>query len=98
MIGQNLLCDDSHIWHALVALCMEKKYYFAFFVVDFFSHFFTSSIGLQIRVRIVKLFFFYFSSKTYVVGTQKNRLIETVLLSTQTQFKLMGKKLFTILR
>ena len=27
--------------------------------------------------------FSYFSAKTYVVGTQKNRLIETVLLSTQ---------------
>ena len=26
---------------------------------------------------------FYFSTKTYVVGTQKNRLNETVLLSTQ---------------
>ena len=26
---------------------------------------------------------FYFSTKTYVVGTQKNRLDETVLLSTQ---------------
>ena len=26
----------------------------------------------------------YFSTKTYVVGTQKNRLNETVLLSTQT--------------
>ena len=25
----------------------------------------------------------YFSTKTYVVGTQKNRLNETVLLSTQ---------------
>ena len=25
----------------------------------------------------------YFSTKTYVVGTQKNHLIETVLLSTQ---------------
>ena len=25
----------------------------------------------------------YFSTKTYVVGTQKNRLIQTVLLSTQ---------------
>ena len=27
--------------------------------------------------------FFYFSANTYVVGTQKNRLNETVLLSTQ---------------
>ena len=27
--------------------------------------------------------FSYFSAKTYVVGTQKNRLNETALLSTQ---------------
>ena len=32
-----------------------------------------------------KKWFFYFSSKTYVVGTQKNRLDETVLLSTQNK-------------
>ena len=29
-------------------------------------------------------YFSYFSAKTYVVGTQKNRLYETVLLSTKT--------------
>ena len=40
---------------------------------------------------------FYFSSKTHVLGTQKNRLNETVLLSTQNMFKLMGKKLISIL-
>ena len=39
----------------------------------------------------------YFSTKTYVVGTQKNRLNETVLLSTQHMLKLMGKKVFTLL-
>ena len=38
--------------------------------------------GLQIREHNRKLFS-YFSTKTYVVGTQKNRLDETVLLSTQ---------------
>ena len=31
----------------------------------------------------LKIIFFYFSSKTYVVGTQKNRLTEMVFLSTQ---------------
>ena len=56
-------------------LLAEK--YILFFVAVVFSHFFMSSTGLQIRVRIVKLFF-NFSSKTYVVGTQKNRLNETV--------------------
>ena len=38
--------------------------------------------GLQIRVRTRKSFS-YFSTKTYVEGTQKNRLVNTVLLSTQ---------------
>ena len=38
--------------------------------------------GPQIRVRDLKLYFFS-STKTHVVGTQKNRLNETVLLSTQ---------------
>ena len=39
----------------------------------------------------------YFSTKTYVLGTEKNHLNETVLLSTQNVLKLMGKKIFTIL-
>ena len=43
--------------------------------------------------------FSYSSTKTYVVGTQKNRLNETVLLSTQNiMFILLGKKMITILR
>ena len=47
----------------------------------------------------LKNFFFYFSTKTYVVGTQKNRLNETVLLSTpRKMLKLMDNKIFTILR
>ena len=33
-----------------------------------------------------------FSSKTYVVCTQKNRLNETVLLSTQNMFNLIYKE------
>ena len=37
---------------------------------------------LQIRARIEKLFSL-FLVQTYAVGTQKNCLIETVLLSTQ---------------
>ena len=38
--------------------------------------------GLSLRVCTRKIIF-YFSTKTYVVGTQKNRLNETVFLSTQ---------------
>ena len=32
---------------------------------------------------VTKILLSYFSTKTYVVGTQKNRINETVLLSTQ---------------
>ena len=32
-------------------------------------------------------YFSYFSTKTYILGTQKNRLDETDLLSTQTILK-----------
>ena len=40
--------------------------------------------------------FLFFSSNTYVVSTQKNRLTETVLLSTpQKMLKLMVKRIFT---
>ena len=35
--------------------------------------------------------FSYFSTKTYVVGTQKNSLNETVLLSTQNTCLIDGK-------
>ena len=31
----------------------------------------------------MEIYIFYFSSKTYVVGTQKNRLNKTIPLSTQ---------------
>ena len=41
---------------------------------------------------ILENYILYFPSKTYVKGAQKNGLNETVLLSTQNTFKLMGKK------
>ena len=45
-----------------------------------------------LRVRNKK-YFSYFSTKTYVVGTQKNRLIETGSVEhPKFMFKLMGKK------
>ena len=36
---------------------------------------------------------FFISHPKHVVGTQKNRLNETVLLGTQNMFKLMDKKI-----
>ena len=45
------------------------------------------------------VFFSYLSTKAHVVGTQKNRLDETVLSSTKnTSFKLMGNTIIRILR
>ena len=42
--------------------------------------------------------FFYFSAKTYVVGTQKNHLNETVLFEhPKHMFKLMDKKITMII-
>ena len=40
----------------------------------------------------------YFSTETHVVSTQKNRLNEIVLLSTQNMLKLRGKQILTILQ
>ena len=41
---------------------------------------------------------FLISQSKHVVGTQKNHLNETFLLSTQNMLKLMGKKILTFLR
>ena len=40
-------------------------------------------VSLAIKLVTEKIKFSYFSAKTYVVGTQKKRLNETVLLSTK---------------
>ena len=47
-----------------------------------FEAFLKKEPGLHINC-VMKNYFCYFSNKTYVVGTQKNCLSETVLLSTQ---------------
>ena len=49
-----------------------------------------TATGLLIRVRIGKLFSLFFSSKTYVVGTQKNHLNEMIVLSTQNTVSIDG--------
>ena len=47
-----------------------------------------SSLGpVDKGAYIIKSYFSYFSTKTYVMGTQKNRLNETVLLSAQIYVK-----------
>ena len=41
-------------------------------------------------MSVYQNYFSYFSTKAYVVGTQKNRLNEMVLLSTKTYVKVDG--------
>ena len=49
--------------------------------------------------KIRENYFSNFSTKTYFVGSQKNRLDETILLEhPKHMFTLMGKKIITILR
>ena len=50
--------------------------------VDLDLHFSNQNTGLKLSVS-TKFCFSYFLTQTYVVGTQKNHLNETVLLSIQ---------------
>ena len=54
--------------------------------LNFFQVVFTWEVTANpTKVKSVyqKIIFSYFSTKTYIVGTQKNRLNETILLKTQ---------------
>ena len=48
--------------------------------------------GLKLRVHTKKKEFSYFSNKTYIVGAQRNRLIETIFLAPKTFVKIDGFK------
>ena len=63
----------------------EKNNYFLVFVI------------LEHLPYVPKNLFSYFSTKTYVVGTQKNRLMETFFEHPKHMLELMGEKIFTIL-
>ena len=55
-------------------------------------------INPQASIRVHNKKKSYFSTKTYVVGTQKNRLNETFYFKHPKQMlKLMGKKILSIL-
>ena len=69
---------------------MDKKIITIFRLKNFA---FLDLCSMQLRKFVLfhlKNYFSYFSTKTYVVGTQKKRLIETVLLSTHSNFKTDG--------
>ena len=61
-------------------------------------HFAESSVNpdhlvpVLIRVRNLEFFFTHFSTKTYIVGTQKNHLYETFFEHPKHILKPMGKK------
>ena len=77
----------SYIYWRFHKYCMwNKKWYY-----------FSANTLFTPCICVPENYFSYFSTKTYVEGTQKNRLDETVLLITQNMFKLMGKKIITIL-
>ena len=83
--GEQNMKQSRHLLHC--RMCEERVVYPDTHTVLgnklVYVHFFQlSETGPQIRVRNGYLFS-YFSTKTYVVGTQKNRLNEAVLLSTQ---------------
>ena len=44
---------------------------------------------------VFEIYFSYFSSNTYAVGTEKNCHIEMVLLSIQTTIKIDGEEIIT---
>ena len=61
----------------LATFIIKVPFVFKTFVLSIFEW------TLKIDFTVIKKQFSYFSTKTYVVGTQKNRLNEMVLLSTQ---------------
>ena len=60
---------------------IKDNHVFVILIRTYFHFYPLTRTGLLLRVLNDDLFS-YFSTKTYVVGTQKNRLNETVLLST----------------
>ena len=46
---------------------------------------FVAGLLLMVHIGGIKKIFSYFSTKTYVVGTQKNSLNKTILLSTKNK-------------
>ena len=73
----NLMKDNNVLAYQDLPYRCEYRHYNFHLVLQFFVHPLLACeaiAGFQVRVCIVKLFSFYFSSKTYVVGTQKDRL------------------------
>ena len=59
---------DSGVYTCIISNGLDEARAYAFLTVK-------GNTGLQIR-KVTENYFSYFSTKTYVVGTQKNRLNE----------------------
>ena len=75
------------IYQSLISFLLFKVLFYLFHAKKFYKKrsvptLPTLKTGLKLRAPNDNLIFL-FSTKTYVVGTQKNRLNETVLLNTQ---------------
>ena len=55
-------------------------------------------MNVALKECVIKKYFTYLSTKTYIVGTQKNRLSNCSFEHPKQMFKLMDKKIFSILR
>ena len=85
--GENA-ADQFHIQHFHLHLLAVKV----------FGSIFCFSIKSNNEKQNMDAYFLYFATKLYVVGTQKNCLNKTVLLSTQNiSIKLISEKIVTIL-
>ena len=87
---------NNSTWEVFSSICPYSEILFGPFtiisiiiIINLFSSFCNSMQTVQFSLADLdkyayqNIIFSYFSSKTYVVGNQKNRLNETVLLSTK---------------
>ena len=69
-------------WQNRIGIIFQSVRFFYVLLTHSGRPFVKSAYKKKIRVH-TKKYLSYFSTKTYIVGTQKNRLNETILLSTQ---------------
>ena len=70
-VTTNGIFVDSKYFHTSILLNLQQE-----------NFRWLNKVRTLVKSAYQKIYFSYFSIKVYVVGTQKNRLNETVLLST----------------
>ena len=81
-LGNSVIYTGVLFWVIVVLPVINFDRYFTCYQIEGGINTSYTNAGLQIRVH-TGILFFYFSTKTYVVVTQKNCLKEAVLMSTQ---------------